>query len=86
MLLVGGYAHTHARACYRTHEILMLPSTRTPLIGSSGSEGVTFAHRNALVTGCGDGSIGIEVVAMLLEGGARVVVTTSRYSPEKIGM
>lgn len=32
------------------------------------------------MTGVGKGSIGIEIVKGLLAGGARVVVTTSRYS------
>lgn len=50
------------------------------------SDGVSFASRNALVTGCGPGSIGIEVVRMLLQGGARVIATTSGYSSSKIGM
>ena len=42
--------------------------------------GVTFAGKVALVTGCGKGSIGAEIVRALLEGGARVVATTSRFS------
>jgi 3-oxoacyl-ACP reductase-like protein len=78
-------SHTLARSRPRAHtHFFFLPSPITRV--SSGSEGVSFANRNALVTGCGDGSIGIEIVAMLLEGGARVVVTTSGYSPDKIGM
>jgi fatty acid synthase subunit alpha len=32
------------------------------------------------MTGVGKGSIGIEIVKGLLAGGARVVITTSRYS------
>jgi fatty acid synthase subunit alpha len=43
-------------------------------------DGVTFQHKNVLMTGCGAGSIGAEVMQGLLAGGARVVVTTSRYS------
>ncbi|ORY84509.1 hypothetical protein BCR37DRAFT_408198 [Protomyces lactucae-debilis] len=43
-------------------------------------DGVTFEHKNVLMTGCGAGSIGAEVMQGLLAGGARVVVTTSRYS------
>ncbi|KAF8753393.1 fatty acid synthase [Rhizoctonia solani] len=36
--------------------------------------------KNALLTGVGKGSIGVEILKGLLQGGARVVVTTSRYS------
>jgi fatty acid synthase subunit beta len=39
--------------------------------------GVSFEGRVALVTGCGRGSIGIELVKALLAGGANVFVTTS---------
>lgn len=38
--------------------------------------GVTFEHKNALMTGVGKGSIGVEIVKGLLAGGAKVVVTT----------
>lgn len=42
--------------------------------------GVTFEHKNALLTGVGKGSIGVEILRGLLAGGAKVVITTSRYS------
>ena len=42
--------------------------------------GMTFEGKVALVTGCGKGSIGLEIVKALLSGGARVIVTTSSYS------
>ncbi|KAH8924677.1 hypothetical protein BT69DRAFT_1308121 [Atractiella rhizophila] len=42
--------------------------------------GVSFEHKNALLTGVGKGSIGVEILKGLLAGGAHVVVTTSRYS------
>ncbi len=41
---------------------------------------VTFQNKDVLVTGAGTGSIGIELVLSLLTGGARVCVTTSRYT------
>ncbi|KAL1301771.1 hypothetical protein AAFC00_005969 [Neodothiora populina] len=44
--------------------------------------GVTFQGKNALMTGAGAGSIGAEVLQGLLSGGAKVVVTTSRFSRE----
>lgn len=43
-------------------------------------DGVSFQHKFVLMTGCGAGSIGAEVMQGLLSGGAKVVVTTSRYS------
>jgi len=43
------------------------------------SVGVSFAGKNALVTGCGKDSIAIEVVRALLEGGATVICTTSSF-------
>ncbi|GAO46578.1 fatty acid synthase alpha-subunit [Saitoella complicata NRRL Y-17804] len=44
--------------------------------------GVTFQHKNVLITGAGAGSIGAELLQGLISGGAKVVVTTSRYSRE----
>ncbi|KAJ3188792.1 3-oxoacyl-[acyl-carrier-protein] synthase [Gaertneriomyces sp. JEL0708] len=51
----------------------------TALAGMA-KEGVTFKGRHALITGCGKDSIGVEVLKALLSGGARVIVTTSRFS------
>nr|QGW56833.1 fatty acid synthase subunit alpha [Ogataea thermomethanolica (nom. inval.)] len=42
--------------------------------------GITFKGKYALVTGAGAGSIGAEILQGLLSGGAKVVVTTSRFS------
>ncbi|RMZ03093.1 hypothetical protein D0860_06945 [Hortaea werneckii] len=44
--------------------------------------GVTFQNKNVLMTGAGAGSIGAEVLQGLISGGAKVIVTTSRYSRE----
>ncbi|TIC66451.1 hypothetical protein E3Q02_01872 [Wallemia mellicola] len=44
------------------------------------TSGTTFKDKNALLTGVGKGSIGVEIVKGLIAGGARVVITTSRYS------
>ncbi|KZF20965.1 3-oxoacyl-synthase [Xylona heveae TC161] len=41
------------------------------------TEGYNFIGKTALVTGAGKSSIGAEIVRGLLEGGARVIVTTS---------
>ncbi|KAA8909923.1 hypothetical protein TRICI_004308 [Trichomonascus ciferrii] len=43
-------------------------------------DGITFANKNVLITGAGAGSIGADILQGLLSGGAKVVVTTSRYS------
>jgi fatty acid synthase subunit alpha len=45
-------------------------------------DGVNFSGKTALVTGGGRGSIGVEIVKALLDGGAKVFVTTSSYSEE----
>lgn len=45
-------------------------------------EGVTFQGKNALMTGAGAGSIGADVLQGLISGGAKVIVTTSRFSRE----
>jgi fatty acid synthase subunit alpha len=42
------------------------------------SSGVSFENKTILVTGAGQGSIGAEIVRLLLAGGASVVITTSR--------
>ncbi|ODV91401.1 hypothetical protein CANCADRAFT_32052 [Tortispora caseinolytica NRRL Y-17796] len=44
--------------------------------------GITFAGKNVLLTGAGAGSIGAEILIGLISGGAKVVVTTSRFSRE----
>ncbi|GME75247.1 unnamed protein product [Ambrosiozyma monospora] len=42
--------------------------------------GISYKGKYALLTGAGAGSIGAEVLQGLLSGGAKVVVTTSRFS------
>ncbi|BFZ56375.1 3-oxoacyl-[acyl-carrier-protein] synthase [Savitreella phatthalungensis] len=49
-------------------------------LSAGAKEGITFEHKHVLMTGCGAGSIGAEVMQGLLAGGAKVIVTTSRYS------
>jgi fatty acid synthase subunit alpha len=49
---------------------------------NAAKSGVTFQGKNALMTGAGAGSIGAEVLQGLISGGAKVVVTTSRFSRE----
>ncbi|KAJ3041629.1 3-oxoacyl-[acyl-carrier-protein] synthase [Rhizophlyctis rosea] len=44
------------------------------------ADGISFKDRHVLITGCGKDSIGVEVLKALLSGGARVIVTTSRFS------
>ncbi|WKT46141.1 hypothetical protein QSH57_011015 [Fusarium oxysporum f. sp. vasinfectum] len=44
--------------------------------------GVTFQDKHVLMTGAGAGSIGAEVLQGLISGGAKVIVTTSRFSRE----
>ncbi|KAH8822971.1 fatty acid synthase [Flagelloscypha sp. PMI_526] len=44
------------------------------------TSGTTFKDKNAFLTGVGSGSIGVEILKGLLAGGARVVMTTSRFN------
>ncbi|KAJ2745837.1 fatty acid synthase alpha subunit Lsd1 [Coemansia sp. BCRC 34301] len=45
-----------------------------------GTSGLLFASKTALITGCGRGSIGAEIVCGLLSGGVKVIVAASSYS------
>lgn len=44
--------------------------------------GLSFTGKYVLMTGAGAGSIGADILQGLLSGGARVLVTTSRFSKE----
>eukprot|EP01127_Copromyxa_protea_P004216 TRINITY_DN14111_c0_g1_i1.p1 TRINITY_DN14111_c0_g1~~TRINITY_DN14111_c0_g1_i1.p1 ORF type:complete len:3881 (+),score=986.19 TRINITY_DN14111_c0_g1_i1:27-11669(+) len=44
------------------------------------TSGVSFEGKTALMTGCGKGSIGSEILKGLLSGGAKVIVTTSSFN------
>jgi fatty acid synthase subunit alpha, fungi type len=57
-----------------------LTSVYLDILAEIATSGTTFKDKNALLTGVGKGSIGVEVLKGLLSGGAHVVVTTSRYS------
>lgn len=48
------------------------------------TSGTTFQDKNALLTGVGKGSIGVEIVKGLLSGGAHVVITTSSYNRKTV--
>ena len=48
------------------------------------TSGTSFTGKNALLTGVGQGSIGVEVVKGLLSGGAKVVITTSSYNRKNV--
>ncbi|KAJ1962358.1 fatty acid synthase alpha subunit Lsd1 [Dipsacomyces acuminosporus] len=47
--------------------------------------GLSLSQKRVLVTGCGRGSIGAEVLKGLLEAGANVIATTSSYSASTVG-
>ncbi|KAF3480988.1 fatty acid synthase subunit alpha reductase [Arthroderma uncinatum] len=49
---------------------------------SAARDGLTFNAKNVLMTGAGAGSIGAAVLQGMISGGAKVVVTTSRFSRE----
>ena len=48
------------------------------------NDGISFRTRVVLITGCGKGSIGEEILEGLLSGGARVIVTTSSYKRKTV--
>ncbi|KAL3469376.1 hypothetical protein BJX99DRAFT_75054 [Aspergillus californicus] len=52
------------------------------VLESAARSGLTFHGKNVLMTGAGAGSIGAEVLQGLISGGAKVIVTTSRFSRE----
>ncbi|TKY88280.1 hypothetical protein EX895_002632 [Sporisorium graminicola] len=47
-------------------------------------QGSSYAGLDVLLTGVGQGSIGFEVMRRFLNGGARVIITTSTFSPKKL--
>ncbi|KIJ51487.1 hypothetical protein M422DRAFT_203704 [Sphaerobolus stellatus SS14] len=57
-----------------------LTSVYLDILQEIATSGTTFKDKNALLTGVGKGSIGVEILKGLLSGGANVIVTTSRYS------
>lgn len=57
-----------------------LTSVYLDILHEIATSGTTFKDKNALLTGVGKGSIGVEILKGLLAGGAHVVVTTSRYN------
>ncbi|KAG8418627.1 putative PKS/NRPS-like protein biosynthetic cluster [Metarhizium acridum] len=58
-----------------------LCSTLHQVLAGARTTGLSFAGRNILVTGAGEGSIGCSLVSKLLSAGAHVIVTSSSYSP-----
>ncbi|KAJ1342853.1 holo-[acyl-carrier-protein] synthase [Batrachochytrium salamandrivorans] len=46
--------------------------------------GISFKSRSVLITGCGRDSIGVEMLKALLSGGAKVIVTTSRFQKSSL--
>ncbi|KAF8312438.1 fatty acid synthase, partial [Clavulina sp. PMI_390] len=61
-----------------------LTSVYLDVLNEIATSGTTFKDKNALLTGVGKGSIGVEIVKGLLSGGAHVVITTSRYSRQTV--
>jgi fatty acid synthase subunit alpha len=60
------------------------PSTKTyqNALDQISASGLKFEGKNVLLTGSGVGSIGAEILRGLLEGGAKVLVTTSSFSTD----
>eukprot|EP01135_Chromosphaera_perkinsii_P010233 Nk52_evm6s2062 gene=Nk52_evmTU6s2062 len=49
------------------------------------TQGVSFEGKTVLMTGCGRGSIGVDILKALLAGGAHVIATTSSFSKSTTG-
>ncbi|MFO0652265.1 MAG: DUF1729 domain-containing protein [Polyangiales bacterium] len=79
-LVAGGHARLRAHGAERDGVGALFEETLFSLARGD----VSFAGRTALVTGASDRSIAIELVKLLLTGGARVVVTTSQLTPERV--
>ncbi|EPQ27448.1 uncharacterized protein PFL1_04986 [Pseudozyma flocculosa PF-1] len=74
------YLHVRRKVGGQWQMSRKLTSVYLDILAEMASQGVSFKGRNALLTGVGKASIGVEVVKGLLAGGARVVITTSSYS------
>ncbi|KAK5998240.1 Fatty acid synthase subunit alpha [Cladobotryum mycophilum] len=59
-----------------------LTATYLNCLEEAAKDGVTYQDKYVLMTGAGAGSIGAEVLQGLISGGAKVIVTTSRFSKE----
>lgn len=59
-----------------------MTSVYLDVLSTIAKDGLTFAGRKVLITGCGRDSIGVEILKALLSGGAQIVITTSRFSKE----
>lgn len=57
-----------------------LSSVYLDTMEDAAKNGISYAGKYALMTGAGAGSIGAEVLQGLIQGGAHVIVTTSRFS------
>lgn len=57
-----------------------LSSVYLDVLKDIATAGTSFSGKNALLTGVGRGSIAGEILRGLLAGGAKVIITTSRYS------
>ncbi|CEG69980.1 Putative Fatty acid synthase alpha subunit [Rhizopus microsporus] len=59
-----------------------LTSSYLDVLREIADKGITFVDKCVLLTGAGKDSIGSEVLKGLVAGGAKVIVTTSRFSPQ----
>jgi len=61
-----------------------LTSVYLDVLSEFASSGTSFEQKNALLTGVGRGSIGVELLKGLLAGGGRVIATTSNFNSETV--
>ncbi|KAK4175381.1 hypothetical protein QBC36DRAFT_354886, partial [Triangularia setosa] len=74
----GKFPVSCVKAAYADHEESDFTNLFIQGISDALTAGLSFADKIILVTGAGQGSIGSEVIRILLAGGARVIATTSR--------
>ncbi|KAK2767662.1 3-oxoacyl-[acyl-carrier-protein] synthase [Arachnomyces sp. PD_36] len=79
---VAGSPHIRKKGICGWHRSETLTDTFLQWIDFAYADGVTFQDKAVLVTGAGKNSIGAEIVTLMLSAGAKVLVTTSSYSPE----
>ncbi|KAM7198597.1 fatty acid synthase subunit alpha [Naviculisporaceae sp. PSN 640] len=76
------FLHLRKRTAHGWDYSKKLTGSYLDCLEQAAKDGVSYANKYVLMTGAGAGSIGAEVLQGLISGGAKVVVTTSRFSRE----
>ncbi|KAH6976312.1 fatty acid synthase subunit alpha reductase [Ilyonectria sp. MPI-CAGE-AT-0026] len=76
------FLHLKRKTLYGWEYSKKLTALYLDCLEEAAKDGITFQDKYVLMTGAGAGSIGAEVLQGLISGGAKVIVTTSRFSRE----